>query len=247
MSPPDTAAPPAYGPPALPRPMLPAGSHLLRLAPNPSGRDLAVGDIHGHFSKLRDALARVGFDGARDRLLSVGDLIDRGPESERALEWLAQPWFHAVRGNHEDYPVRLVRTGLVDRENYARNGGGWFLALPPEAQARHAAAYAQLPYALSVPTPQGEVGIIHAASPSRDWQRVAQALTLRSARGLATWSRRKAQEGDTTPIAGVRAVVVGHQPMADPLVLGNVHYIDTAGWTPEGRFTLLDLATLQPV
>jgi serine/threonine protein phosphatase 1 len=69
---------------------------------NTRGRDLIVGDIHGCFSRLGAHLNYLQFDPARDRLFSVGDLIDRGPESEHALEWLAQPWFHAVKGNHEE-------------------------------------------------------------------------------------------------------------------------------------------------
>jgi serine/threonine protein phosphatase 1 len=38
--------------------------------------------------------------------------------------------------------------------------------------------------------------------------------------------------------------VVGHTPLRQPAVLGNVYHIDTAGWL-DGYFTLLDLATLQ--
>ena len=72
-----------------------------RFARNAAGRDFVVGDIHGMFPALRELLARAGFDEECDRLFSVGDLIDRGPRSREALEWLAQPWFHAVRGNHE--------------------------------------------------------------------------------------------------------------------------------------------------
>jgi len=36
-----------------------------------------------------------------DQLFSVGDLVDRGPESHRVLEWLARPWFFAICGNHD--------------------------------------------------------------------------------------------------------------------------------------------------
>lgn len=42
---------------------------------NTTGRDLAVGDIHGHFNKLQQHLDEMGFDpGKGDRLFSVGDL-----------------------------------------------------------------------------------------------------------------------------------------------------------------------------
>ena len=51
-----------------------------RFARKPLGRDLAVGDIHGYFSRLEQTLNQAGFDPARDRLFSVGDLTDRGPD-----------------------------------------------------------------------------------------------------------------------------------------------------------------------
>ena len=70
--------------------------------PNEYGDDFVVGDIHGHRQRLLDELARQGFNKAKDRLFSVGDLIDRGPDSFDTLALLSEPWFHFVRGNHED-------------------------------------------------------------------------------------------------------------------------------------------------
>ena len=52
---------------------------------NPAGRDLAAGDVHGHFDTLEQALEQIAFDPVSDRLFSVGDLVDRGPRLEAAL------------------------------------------------------------------------------------------------------------------------------------------------------------------
>jgi len=208
-----------------------------------------VGDIHGHFSRLRLSLDAIGFDPARDRLFSVGDLVDRGPENEQALDWLAEPWFHAVQGNHEDYAIRHYQRGLVDVDNYRHYGGGWFLDLPRERQRVYAEAFAALPLAREIETAQGLVVVIHADSPSRSWHAVERLLRehRRRSRSRAQWSRERLRSGDESGVAGVRAVVVGHTPVIQPVVLGNVYHIDTAGWTPEGFFTVLDLATLAPV
>ena len=74
------------------------------------GRDLVIGDLHGHFDTLEHALAALAFDTARDRLFSVGDLIDRGPRSRDAIEWLTAGRFAgAVRGNHELMMVDALR------------------------------------------------------------------------------------------------------------------------------------------
>lgn len=93
-------------------------SRFLRLAANTQGRDLAVGDIHGHFGRLVMCLEQAGFDPAVDRLFSVGDLVDRGPYSEAALQWLDRPWFHAVQGNHEALAITYLRGGRLDLQMY---------------------------------------------------------------------------------------------------------------------------------
>lgn len=214
---------------------------IQRIGPNLRGRDIAVGDIHGHFLRLETALADVAFDPHRDRLFSVGDLVDRGPDSISALDWLAKPWFHAVRGNHEDYATRY-RT--VDVENWVINGGAWFQLLP-DAQKQHVAdVFATLPYALEVETVGGVVGIVHADCPVENWQDLHDALARSSTRDKCIWSRTRINDEDTRGVAGIRAVVVGHTPILSPMTLGNVHHIDTAGWTSTGHFTLLDLSSM---
>ena len=208
---------------------------------NLSGRDFAVGDIHGSFSRLETRMSEADFDMKRDRLFSVGDLVDRGPESDQALHWMAQPWFHAVRGNHEDYAIRHASTGRVDLANYRRNGGGWFIDLPPERQQEFAAAFVDLPFVMQVQTRRGPVGILHADCPVDDWFDLPIALASRRRRDQILWSRARIETGDTRRVRGVRAVIVGHTPVAEAQVLGNVVHIDTAGWSPQGHFTLLDL------
>lgn len=219
---------------------------IMHFEQNIHGRDFAVGDIHGCFSRLRAALQGVGFDQDVDRLFSVGDLVDRGPECEDALAWLAQPWFHAVQGNHEDIAIRYARGNPVDRTTYGINGGDWFMALDPQQQARYAAAFAALPYALQVQTQAGLVGLLHADCPRANWSDLDAALRFnRTARDRCMWSRERLQRKDTRGVANVRAVVVGHTPLQHPIVLGNVYHIDTGGWMPNGYFTLLNLETLE--
>ena len=80
-----------------------SNSSPVRLLPkNTSGKDYVVGDLHGCFELLERLLKQVEFNSATDRLFSVGDLIDRGPDSLRCLQLLEQPWFYAVQGNHEN-------------------------------------------------------------------------------------------------------------------------------------------------
>jgi serine/threonine protein phosphatase 1 len=115
----------------LPTPEIAESEAVLRFPLNDQGRDFVVGDIHGMFQHLTQLLDKIGFDEEHDRLFSVGDLVDRGPESKRALEWLDKPWFYACRGNHEQFAIDSDDPEQLDVwVNY--NGGEWWLDLDIE-------------------------------------------------------------------------------------------------------------------
>ncbi len=211
---------------------------------NIQGRDFVVGDIHGCFTRLTFALGEIDFDHTVDRLFSVGDLIDRGSESEMVTEWIGKPWFHAVRGNHDDFAIRHVKNGPLDFENYTRNGGAWFIALPKDEQLNIADALESLPFAISVDTDNGLIGIVHADNPLEDWGKLVAVLKsdlsrtkMRPITDLLMWSRERAESGYEGICAGVTHLIVGHTPVTKPMQLGNVIYIDTMGWR-DGEFTL---------
>lgn len=64
-------------------------------------RTIVVGDIHGCYDELEDLLEAVNF-GDNDRLVSVGDLITKGPKSREVLErFMTEPRFSSVIGNHD--------------------------------------------------------------------------------------------------------------------------------------------------
>lgn len=217
---------------------------IKKYAKNESGRDFVVGDIHGCFSKLQSTLDECGFNPEIDRLFSVGDLVDRGPESESVIDWMAQPWFHPVRGNHDDFAIRHALVWDLDPRNYARNGGEWFMALPKYQQVTIADALSTLPFAISVETDNGLIGIVHADIPFESWQELESVLTsdlsrtkLKPITDYLMWSRKRSESNDETIVKGVNHLIVGHQPVTKPVRLGNVIYIDTMGWR-DGEFTL---------
>ncbi|QQX60889.1 metallophosphoesterase [Pseudomonas chlororaphis] len=221
---------------------------IKRFAENTAGRDLAVGDIHGHFSRLQVALDAAGFDPAVDRLFSVGDLVDRGPECHQVLDWLDKPWFHPVRGNHDDY---VCRFDTCDVDNWIYNGGSWFAGLAWDEQREFSVRFRDIPIAIEVETPGGLIGIVHADCPFPAWGQLRAELEmpesnkrLKLVKNTCMWSRGRIQDGNQAGVDGLRALVCGHTPLRKPAVLGNVFHIDTAGWM-DGYFTLLNLSTLQ--
>ena len=66
-----------------------------------ASRTIVVGDIHGCYDELVDLLDKVSF-GSEDRLISVGDLITKGPKNEEVLErFMSDRQLSAVLGNHD--------------------------------------------------------------------------------------------------------------------------------------------------
>lgn len=214
-------------------------------AKNENGSDYVVGDIHGCFSKLKEAMQEAGFNYETDRLFSVGDLVDRGHECEMVTDWLKCPWFFPVRGNHDDFAIWHVRNGKIDAENYIRNGGAWFLGLGTGEQEEIATALEQLPIAIEIETDSGMVGIVHAECPYGNWPEFKAEMLTEQSRTKSKamddwcmWARERIESNFSDPIEGIHALIVGHSPVSEPVILGNVFYIDTMGWRPEGKFTL---------
>lgn len=66
----------------------------------PSGRTIIVGDVHGCRDELDALLDRVAF-ASGDRLVFVGDVVARGPDSLGVLDVVRRTGAILVRGNHE--------------------------------------------------------------------------------------------------------------------------------------------------
>ncbi|MBR4234709.1 MAG: serine/threonine protein phosphatase [Clostridia bacterium] len=72
-------------------------------------RSIIIGDVHGCNAELCALLDKVGPKPQEDRLILLGDLFDRGPESYevyqtvQALACQFAERFVLLRGNHEDY------------------------------------------------------------------------------------------------------------------------------------------------
>jgi serine/threonine protein phosphatase 1 len=93
-------------------------------------RYLAVGDIHGCFRALTTLAAFVPF-APDDVLITLGDYVDRGPDSYAVLDWLLVQWRRGrlvpLRGNH-DLMMLNARDSAAARVDWLRYGGDTTLA-----------------------------------------------------------------------------------------------------------------------
>jgi len=191
---------------------------------NMVGHDYIVGDIHFAFRKLQAQLDSF-FDPEVDRLFSVGDLVDRGPDVDLLEEWLDK--VHAVIGNHE----HMIVTN--DRYNSINNGGGWFYDLPEDDQLRIQAKLAALPLGFEIKTATGKVGVVHADPCSYDWND----FKLNAIATDVVWSRQRINYSDVNPVKNIDLVYVGHT-YTEPKMLGNVIFLDNAAWRNDSAFNI---------
>ena len=92
-------------------------------------RTIIIGDIHGCSGALRLLLAKIMPNPEEDKLVLLGDLFDRGPDSWGVFQMvreLAETYgdrFVLLRGNHEDYLLQRQLT-LPQRIVWERVGRG---------------------------------------------------------------------------------------------------------------------------
>ncbi len=81
---------------------------LLEL-PRPRSRTIITGDIHGCLTELKTLLANLEF-APDDLLLTVGDFLDRGPDSWAAARFFRDtPNAYCTMGNHERRVAGVIR------------------------------------------------------------------------------------------------------------------------------------------
>lgn len=132
---------------------------------NTVGHDFVVGDLHGCYTALMQLLKFVDFDKTKDRLFSVGDLIDRGSQNVECLKLLNEPWFHAVKGNHEDMAVASLYSEY-SMMMWLANGGKWITPLLEESSTvlntLHDRYLKDLPIMIVVGEGENRFNIVHA-------------------------------------------------------------------------------------
>jgi bis(5'-nucleosyl)-tetraphosphatase (symmetrical) len=71
-------------------------------------RTVVVGDVHGCLAELDELLAMAEIAQGRDRLVFLGDLLDRGPDPVGVLRRVRELGAECVLGNHEEKHLRYA-------------------------------------------------------------------------------------------------------------------------------------------
>lgn len=129
---------------------------------NKIGTDYIVGDLHGCLDDLNVMLNHVEFDKSKDRLFSVGDLVDRGPNSLGCAELIYEPWFHCVQGNHEQMMVAGLKSHY-SKNHWLANGGAWHYDVDEQILNALAEEFEELPLVIVIgKSEEQRINIVHA-------------------------------------------------------------------------------------
>lgn len=124
-----------------------------------------LSDIHGNFAALQAVADHI--DRWRpDAVIVAGDIVNRGPRSRACLRFVlaraADAGWRLIRGNHEEYVLRVVREPDVrpGLEGAVRQNVGW----TAQQLGDELATIDALPAQISLRAPDGgEVRVVHAS------------------------------------------------------------------------------------
>ncbi len=188
-------------------------------------RIIFIGDVHGCATELSELLTRVA-PTADDRVVFVGDLVARGPDSRAVLRIVRELGASVVRGNHEE---RLLAARAARKEG----------AAPPKLGRSHAELVDQLSdedwaqlEALPLKLDIDEVGVrvVHAGLvPGLPWEQ-QDPWVVTHIRSLTEDNAPSARWGRPWGAAyqGPPHVVFGHNARKQPQLHAHATGIDTA-------------------
>ena len=215
---------------------------------NTNGHDYICSDIHGHFYLLEEKMHEVNFDKSKDRLFCLGDLIDRSYDSPLALQYLKEPWFFSILGNHEIMLMDVCESGNPEvKSQWHFWGGDWAEDLTDEELDEYYQAFIKLPIGIELSLTNGKkISLIHAnLAKDADWNKVKEFLESTPNTNINTyeptlremlWEKAPIHENysiDIEPVKNIHHVFHGHTIVEDIIVLENRTYMDLGSYKYE--------------
>ena len=215
---------------------------------NRVGIDYFIGDLHGEYELFLKLMSIIEFDEKKDRVFSVGDLIDRGKCSYECLNLASNNWFIPVLGNHEEMLLSSLNNQYM-KYIWKENGGGWWDDLKDKDKfALIDILIDKFSVTATIETVCGSVGLVHADYFFNKWPFDFEKWDSNLIKNLL-WSRQTITTGTKSRVRGVDLLVSGHTPIKKPVIISNHLFLDTGcGHSPNESITnpKLTIAKMSP-
>src|SRR5919197_723429 len=233
-------------------------------------RVVAVGDVHGAYDRYVEILRASGVIDANGRwaggaahFVQLGDVVDRGPDSRKALDFLErlERFLQTLKPAERDEARKQTPLGQIEmRQAFGRDGeyGKWLRQLPVTIKingivfVHGGISPAVAPLGCSAINDQ----VHRELTSDLDKTRAAPLASLAARVDGPLWYRGLAEQPDAfapqvTDILtklGARAIVVGHTVSTNRRIItrfdGRVIQIDTGmqpAYVPDGRASALEI------
>lgn len=210
-------------------------------------RKFVIGDIHSHYDEMMELFKVVQFDFENDLLISLGDLVDRGPKPIEVIEKLmtVKNFIH-ILGNHDEWCFQYlsnnealdyweIQGGLTTLEAYAKH---------PEYKKKHRAFFGKA--RLYHIDDENRLFVHGGFNPEIPFEK------QRDKKDVLIWDRsliRTAQkyEQNNKTIQDFSEIFVGHTPTQligenKPKKFSNIWMIDTGVYL-SGKLTIMNIET----
>ena len=233
-------------------------------------RKLIIGDIHGMYDKMLEALECASYDPEKDELYSVGDLCDRGSNPVEVIDYIySLPNCHLILGNHDLFLLEYL-SGNISDDSYkvwTRYNGGVptveKIEKQPEAWKRKVCnRLLHTPFA----TMAGDYIVVHGgiSDIAQDWpiasyvditpeETCVGTLGYEDYAMELTWERDSIKaalrDKEHSPCNIDNRVFVGHTVLKSfkPFITDDRKFIDidTGSYLDEGAVTVMDMDSLE--
>ena len=200
-------------------------------------RIIAVGDIHGNFTRFRSLWDVLDYEPERDLLIFLGDYIDRGSKSLQMLDWMMAHRSERVivlRGNHEQMMLDVMNLdgGMQDWLDPCNGGDSTLDSLADDRKKwnKYASFIRSLSLSYQLDTQGKRYFFCHAGI------RPGLSLTQQGEEDLL-WIREDYYED----YDGDDVIVSGHTPVqyiqfgcTKPIIKSNMIQLDTGAYLDKG-------------
>lgn len=174
----------------------------------------------------------------------MGDLIDRGSQSEECLELLNKPWFFSVIGNHEYIFLEQFSQQLFDTSNL-KVGNQWlgrWKDNPCQLALWFEVIQTQMPVCITLKYPDCKIGLVHAKPPIHWPVSNREEVDLHDVFD-EVWDRNEFYNRQkVSDYIQADLVLMGHNPVPKTTLKGNRIWLDSK--YSSGRFSILEVSRL---